>query len=102
MNWDCKLEIAELWGKFPDSISQEDFLKGLIEKFSALNPHPSARAKHTELIELLKEFEKDVLAGVYPEQEMFEEEFNWIWGAVYDWADTPCKVGTKTCWIATF
>lgn len=88
-NWIIKLDLSDIWNKYQDDEDYDEFKEALI---------PALEEKVEEVVDKLgddvgMEFE-DMIEEIKNADD--EEEFDYIWQDLYDWADE------NMVWLGTF
>ena len=100
-DWQRTLDIRTAWDQASDDkITTAALAKIVSERLSDLEPFADGSWEEIARLELVEQFED--LADV---PDLTQEEFNWSWAELYDWADTPLDDkfgGKKVCWVQTF
>ena len=100
-NWQRTLKMQPEWDQANDGeITTAALAKIVSKRLSALDPFDAESWEEVTRLELVEEFED--LADV---PELTQEEFNWFWAKLYEWADTPLDDkfgGKKVCWVQIF
>ena len=101
-DWQRSLDLSDIWNKFKgDERNQPvEKLAGIIaDRLEKLEPFgiDHVDGERDQLVEELRGFSQG--------QDDDRNEFDWIMGALYDWADRSLDGrfgGKKVCWINTF
>lgn len=102
-NWQLKLDLTDVWNKYPDEVRLCELCGIISERLRKLNPIRMADWIIEQKESIADEFEIMSIGD-----DATEEEFNDQMDALYDWGDTvldrkftPGVMQRKVCWIAT-
>lgn len=88
-NWKYKIDVVDLWEKYPEEISFEEFKEELMPILSEAATDLSYIFQDEETMKL-----EDIIREIEDSED--EDEFDYAWQNLYDWADE------NRVWIATF
>ena len=95
-DWQCKLDLKDVWNKYPDEIEIQELCKIVAKRLRELKPPAQVMD------------ERDNIADEYEimsiDKDLTVEEFDNIMQDLYDWGDISLDNkfgGKKVCWIAT-
>ena len=98
-NWQSKLDLTDVWDKYPDEMTIPELSKIICERLRKLNPVRMADWIIEEKESIADEFEI-MSTG----DDATEEEFNDQMNRLYDWGDIRLNdkfMSDNVCWIAT-
>lgn len=93
--WYNSIDLVEEWGQLKSGeITTAQFCGIVATKLEAITKMVGIR--NIERGNFAEDFRK-----LSEQEEVSNEEFDDLWGQLYDWGDSPYRNG-KLCWISTF
>lgn len=88
-NWKLHIDISNIWDKYPDEIDFEEFKSSIISELNTYIDQINEIFGEDEAIEY-----ENIVNDLNDTED--EDEFNYAWQNLYDWADA------NLVWIETF
>jgi len=88
-NWKLRINVANIWEKYPEEVDFEEFKSSLISKLNTYTEEVNEKFGKDEAIEY-----ENLVDDINTTDD--EDEFDWAWQNLYDWADE------NLVWITTF
>ena len=81
-NWQSRLDLTDVWNKYPDEITIQELCKTIVERLRKIN----SKWFHDIIVE-----ERDRIADEFEimstDKELTVEEFDVVMNELYDWGD---------------